>query len=78
MFTLITNHYLPEITPINTFIIHLKKNIYTTCTPFFKLLSNFSRKNNFKTWGEHTEKSSIDNALELGIYRLLGKRLCTR
>ena len=39
-----------------------------TCIPFFKLQSHFSQNNNFKTWGEHTEKSSLDNALKLGIY----------
>ena len=41
---------------------------YMTCIPFFKLQSHFSQNNNFKTWGEHTEKSSLDNALKLGIY----------
>ena len=33
MFTIITNHYLPEITPINTF----NKYIYITYIPFLKL-----------------------------------------
>ena len=57
MFTIITNHYLPEI----------------TCTIS---LSQFSQNDNFKTWREHTEKSSIENALKLA--HILSKRLCTR
>ena len=68
MFTIITNHYLPQITPINPSIIHFKIITYITSIPFLKLSSNFSQNDNVKTWREHTKKSFIDNTWKLGIY----------
>ena len=60
MFTIITNHYLPEITPINPCKTHFKNlyidNIYTGT--IFTLLSNFSQNDNFKL-GESTQRKVL-------------------
>ena len=58
MLTIITNHYLPEITPINLCIIYFKNlylyNVYT----IFTLKSQFSQYDNYKL-GESTQRKVL-------------------
>ena len=57
MFTIITNHYLPEITPINPCITHFKNlYIYITYIPFLHFKVIFLKTTILNLGRAHREK----------------------